>query len=137
MITAREYFSRNRVAIPDRDIGSCHRGNAEDLLTRVNKLLAAFDAERGSHWVAIVSSGYRTPAINASIKNASKRSNHMRGLAVDIRDAQQQLKRFIKTEKGLATLVDAGLYCEHFDYTKTWVHLQTTEPGSGARFFTP
>lgn len=62
-------------------------------------------------------------------------SKHLVGAAADILDLRQELQQWcIKNEKMLA---DVGLWCEKFDYTKTWVHFQCYPPKSGARFFIP
>ncbi len=99
MINLDEYFYRRATrvdlrttcAVPDE-----HTNNVKALLVKVNKLLAAFDASRGSHWVAIVSSGYRTPAVNACIAGAAKKSWHMQGRAVDISDRNPHMGAFAR-----------------------------------------
>ena len=40
-----------------------------------------------------VNSGYRSPALNAKLKNASKTSAHMRGLAADLNAGSQKANR--------------------------------------------
>lgn len=62
-------------------------------------------------------------------------SSHLYCTACDIADANGKLKKWVK--KNEALLEKAGLYCEDFAYTKTWVHFQTTRPKSGKRFFIP
>ncbi len=136
MITKQEYFSRNKKPIPAIEIEAEHVINAEFLINKVNQLWAVYEAQNGNRPL-IVSSGYRTKAINASIKGSAKISNHMLGKAVDIQDTQKVIQRWLKTPIGLKSLEDADLYCEDFSFTKTWVHLQTTRPNSGMRFFIP
>lgn len=136
MITKQEYFSRRGVAITPNQIEALHIANAEFLISKVNQLWAVYEKENGNRPL-IVSSGYRTKAINASIKGSAKRSNHMMGLAVDIQDPQKTIQRWLKTPAGLKALEDADLYCEDFSFTEKWVHLQTTRPASGMRFFIP
>jgi Peptidase M15 len=136
MITKQEYFSRNNKPIPTNDIVPEHVFNAEVLIIKVNALWVAFEKDNGNR-PCIVSSGYRTKEINASIKGSAKRSHHMTGNAVDIQDRQQILQRWLKTPAGLKALEDNGLYVEDFKYTRTWVHLQTVVPKSNNRFFIP
>jgi hypothetical protein len=136
MITAKEYFARNNKPIPVTDIVPEHVANAEVLIIKVNALWVAFENDNGNIPL-FVSSGYRTKAINASIKGSAKRSHHMMGKAVDLQDRQQTLQRWLKTPAGIKSLETNGLYVEDFNYTKTWVHLQTVRPMSGNRFFIP
>jgi Peptidase M15 len=136
MITEKEYFSRNKKPIPATDIVPEHVLNAKVLFDKVNALWVAYEKQNGN-LPLIVSSGYRTKAINASIKGSAKRSHHMMGNAVDIQDRQRILQRWLKTPAGLKALEDNGLYVEDFKYTKTWVHLQTVVPKSNNRFFIP
>jgi hypothetical protein len=136
MITAKEYFARNKKPISASEILEEHLINSKVLIIKVNALWVAFEKDNGNRPL-IVSSGYRTKAINASIKGSAKRSHHMMGNAVDIQDRQQTLQRWLKTPAGLKALEDNGLYVEDFKYTKTWVHLQTVVPKSNNRFFIP
>jgi hypothetical protein len=136
MITEKEYFSRNGIQIPARDIAKDHALNASVLIDRINALWILFEKEKGNI-LLIVNSGYRTKAINATIKGAAANSWHMHGKAVDIRDSQTILQRWLKTPAGIKSLETNGLYVEDFKYTKTWVHFQTVRPMSGNRFFIP
>lgn len=136
MITKQEYFARNNKPIASNQIEVLHIVNAEFLISKVNQLWAVYEKQNGNRPL-IVSSGYRTKAINASIKGSAKRSHHMMGNAVDIQDRQQILQRWLKTPAGLKALEDNGLYVEDFKYTRTWVHLQTVVPKSNNRFFIP
>jgi Peptidase M15 len=138
MITALEYFSH---AGRDLRAAGCvppaHIINAGILLNKVNPVLAAFDAFRGSHFIAIVNSGYRTKDINACIPNAAPRSHHMTAHAIDIRDAGGELKAWLSTPKGKGILNVCGLFMEHPSATPTWCHLQDIAPGSGNLIFYP
>jgi D-alanyl-D-alanine dipeptidase len=124
MITGTEYFERDgrdqriKFAVPQQ-----HVSNSVKLLIKVNSALAAFDVYRGAHFVAVVSSGYRTPEVNASIPNAAPRSNHMSGSAVDIRDRDHELAKWC-VGPGKNVIDSLGLYIEAPSYTPTWVHLQ-------------
>lgn len=136
MITKQEYFSRHKKPILASQIEALHIVNAEVLISKVNQLWVAFEKDNGNRPL-IISSGYRTKAINASIKGSAKASNHMIGKAVDLQDTQRIIQRWLKTPNGLKALEDNGLYVEDFSFTKTWVHLQTVKPASGMRFFIP
>lgn len=68
-------------------------------------------------------------------KRIPMKSRHLYGLAVDISDPDRKLQTFINAN--IALLEKAGLYCESFVFTKTWVHFQTVAPISGRRFFMP
>ena len=106
------------------------RANAADLAARCAALAAElpFDLPR-------VSSGWRPPAINAGVKGAAKRSNHMTGNAVDFADPKQIMGRWCLAN--LPALERAGLWLEHPDVTPTWCHLQRVAPRSGNRVFRP
>lgn len=104
--------------------------NATELVKRVNSLF---------NELCIcgikVSSGWRPSAINASIKNAAKKSNHMTGCAIDIADPNGYLS--IKILPNLRSLEDCMLWLENPAATKGWVHLQSIPPKSGKRVFNP
>lgn len=139
MITPAEYFSRDGRDL--RSVANCvpadHQTNAAGLLSKVNALLACFDAHRGSHFVAIVASGYRTAAINACIPNAAKQSLHMTGHAIDIRDTTGELDAYLLSGAGALVLQKTGLVLEHPNYTQGWCHLQDVPVKSGSNPFTP
>lgn len=63
------------------------------------------------------------------------RSRHLSGAAVDIADSKRELQAFILKNQDL--LEKAGLWCEAFEATPTWVHFQILPPASGRRFFKP
>lgn len=105
--------------------------SANVLLQRVNALLNEIQLEQNY----TVSSGWRPAAINAKITNAAKRSNHMRGKAVDIADVGQNLSTYLLANLG--KLEKYGLWMEDPKSTKTWVHLQSEPPASGRRVFIP
>lgn len=83
----------------------------------------------------VVSSGYRPAAINVTIKNAAKFSNHQKCLACDFRDLDGSLAKFCL--ENLDSLEACGLYLEDPRFTKGWCHLQCVPPRSGSRVFTP
>lgn len=106
------------------------RSNAADLVARCNQLAAVlpFPLPR-------VSSGWRPPSVNAGVKGAAKRSNHMTGNAVDFTDPDGKLDAWCMAN--LPTLERIGLWLEHPDATPAWCHLQRVPPRSGRRVFRP
>lgn len=122
MITSEQYFGQNLV---NEDIAK----NAKVLLEKVNAFLEHWDGEPK------MTSGFRSPAYNASVPGAAKNSKHMSGEAVDIFDPDKRLAKFVFTKQQL--LKEYGLYCEDMRCTKNWVHFQSKPPRSGSRFFIP
>jgi len=100
--------------------------NLDKLIGAVNGLLLDLESENKlpSTWPIKVSSGYRSPAINATIGGA-KASYHMRCMAVDLHDdAHQTLANIIAANPDL--LRKHGLFMEDPTSTKgaaNWVHL--------------
>jgi hypothetical protein len=95
--------------------------NSIILLEKVNALLLNLGVKEVS-----VSSGWRPAAINANISNAAKKSLHMIGKAVDIKDDKgQSLVNKILTNPEL--LKNYDLWLEDPAFTKgkytNWVHL--------------
>lgn len=110
--------------------------NANELLDKVNALL--FDLKVQS---ASVTSGWRPAAINSQTPNAAKRSLHMIGKAVDIKDDDNQsLGKAILCRPEL--LKQYGLWIEDLASTKgqntNWVHLDIgTRSDRPLRMFKP
>ena len=104
------------------------RKNAEDTIHKANLLLA-----RAGLILRDATSGWRPPAVNAGVKGAAKKSNHMLGRAVDIADADKQLQQWCLANTKV--LEELGLWMEHPQDTPTWTHVQTVPPGSGRRIF--
>jgi uncharacterized protein YcbK (DUF882 family) len=98
-----------------------YKDNTLKLLEKVNKLMYSFYSFYPEEKKRILSSGYRTPQINASVKG-SINSNHMKCAAIDILDQDNKLKNWIKSNFKL--IEELQLYVEDFNYTKNWVHLQ-------------
>lgn len=99
--------------------------NATILLEKVNALLLSLNIKKVE-----VSSGWRPSGINASVVNAAKKSLHMTGKAVDIKDDKSQsLASKILTNPEL--LKTYGLWLEDPAATKgtntNWVHLDIGE----------
>lgn len=140
-ITVEEYLM-NRAKF--EELSADHKNSTVDLLDRVNKLLEALGRE------ARVSSGIRTKKDHERIYrqiNAKRKeqgldpikvpmgSKHLSCQAVDLADPNNELDVLLDQKEAL--LEEYGLYREHPDYTKGWVHLQTVAPGSGLRTFKP
>lgn len=107
--------------------------NLEILLQRMNEVRAAYGKPM------VITSGLRDPAhqerlIREGVSNA-KHSLHMAGAACDVKDTRGSLKKWCLENEDLLKRI--GVWCEHFDYTKTWVHFQILPPKSGKRFFIP
>ena len=102
--------------------------NLDLLLISVNRLRALWGKP------LIVSSGYRPGAYNAQAGGA-KASNHMICAAVDFKDPEQKLAKWLISR--LDVLEACGLYMEDPSATPTWCHVQIKPPGSGRRIFKP
>ena len=123
---------------PVSDIPWATQRNITDLQNAVNIIRAAWGKPM------TVTSGYRTMQDHLriysekGITDKSKipmLSQHLFGNAVDIADASGELKAWVNANVNL--LEKAGLWCESFDSTPTWVHFQRLPPKSGNRFFKP
>jgi uncharacterized protein YcbK (DUF882 family) len=111
--------------------------NLQTLFTRLMELQDAFVDQGGKPFM--ITSGLRSEAQQAELiaqgKTKAVHSKHLSGWAADIFDPKKKLQAFIK--KDPAILERIGLWCEAFEYTATWVHVQATPPKSGKRFFIP
>lgn len=107
--------------------------NLKILFDRVIELQEAFDSD------FVITSGLRSEAFQAELiaagKTNSKFSKHLAGAACDIADKKKALAKYIKENEALLKAI--GLYAEHPDYTKGWVHVQILQPKSGKRIFIP
>jgi uncharacterized protein YcbK (DUF882 family) len=129
--SSSEYFM-GRDKSHSQDLTEEVKANADNLLNRVNALLADLN------WPspAYVSSGWRPPSINASVANSAKRSHHMSGRAMDIKDPDGRLAKAILERPEL--LEKHGLWMEDPSFTKGWVHLDTgTRSARKVRVFKP
>lgn len=117
-------------------------GNINTLIPKVNDLLEKFGEHRD------VNSGLRTleyhlkiyESINKSRKakklpelKVPMASNHLKGAAVDLEDADGRLYLFCT--KNIPLLERLCLYCEVRQ--GGWLHIQIFAPRSGNRFFNP
>lgn len=101
------------------------RLNLDRLIGAVNGLLLDLKAEGLLKSVnVIVSSGYRSLALNSGIGGA-KRSYHMRCLAVDLQDKDGNLAKIIASRPDL--LKKHKLWLESPAHTKGWIHLDLGE----------
>lgn len=125
MITSKDYLMGRDKLNPITDQ---MRDNIDILLKAVNGLLNEVGMKN------TVSSGYRPSAINSNAGGA-KKSAHLTCEAVDLVDINQKLSRMLLKRQDI--LANFGLYMEHPDSTKTWIHLQTRRPKSGNRVFLP
>lgn len=126
MITIDDYLmGREKKSPLDEEL----EWNARATVERVNTLLSAYGKP------ITVSSGYRPKYVNDKTPGASPNSKHITCQAVDLTDPDLSLARWCMAN--LPWLSTIGLWMEHPDYTKGWVHLQTVPPKSGNRVFIP
>lgn len=90
--------------------------NIKGLLDRVNPIRLIWGKPM------VVSSGFRNPERNAAVGGRTK-SQHMLGKALDIRDPDGTLARWLLDN--IFLLEEYGLWLEDPRYTKGWVHLDT------------
>lgn len=102
--------------------------NLDKLLEVMNKVRSAYGKPM------TVSSGWRPAAINSATSGAAAKSNHMIGLAVDIKDDGSVRKWVLDN---LQLMKDLGLYFEDWRWTPTWCHFQIVPPKSGKRIYVP
>jgi hypothetical protein len=103
--------------------------NVDQLLEIMNQVRKAYNKPM------IVASGWRPSAINEGTSNAAKNSNHLKGLAVDIKDTDGSLWKWVLMNLGL--MKKLGIYFEDKRWTPTWVHFQIVPPKSKKRIYVP
>ncbi len=130
MITLADYWMGRDKEYPLAMTPEIER-NAERTVQLANALLARFGEGRK------VNSGWRPPAVNASIPNAAPRSKHMMGQAIDLSDPEGDLDDWLMSADGHKALEELGLWMEHPAATKGWAHLQPVPARSGRRVFYP
>ena len=104
--------------------------NIISLLSKVNTLLERFGEFRK------VTSGFRTQTDQMRINPKVTKSNHLRGLCVDLEDKDGRLDAFC-CEKDFAILKELDLYIESPTATIGWSHIQNIPPRSKKRSFIP
>lgn len=97
--------------------------NIDKLLEPLNKIRELYGKPM------IVSSGWRPPSINATVKGAATKSNHTIGLACDFSDPDGSLDAFCKELDAKGKLKEMGLWLESPDHTKGWCHLDIKNRG--------
>lgn len=87
----------------------------------------------------IVTSGLRSEKQQEELikagKSNAKKSKHLLGMAADIKDPNGELAAFLKANPKI--LEEACLWAEASEYTPGWLHLQSSPPNSGNRWFIP
>lgn len=87
----------------------------------------------------IITSGLRSDEQQMELIKAGKSkaiaSKHLAGMACDVYDPDKELAKWCLANEDILRRI--GLWCEHPDYTRNWVHFQSTPPKSGKRFFIP
>lgn len=101
--------------------------NLEELCQKVNAL--------GYRPPMYASSCLRSLADQKRINSKALGSSHLYGAAVDVKDPNGDLAKWVKANK--SKLEECGLWCENPQYTKGWVHFQIYAPKSMNRFFNP
>lgn len=132
MLTEQGYFK----TIQPEFITAELRSNAQDLLLKVNSLLAELQIVVTD---ADINSGYRSPIYNSAIGGALN-SRHCKAQAIDLKDVQHTIGN--KIMHRLDLLRDRGMAMENLDYCKKkdgqrWCHLQSVLPKSGKSVFIP
>lgn len=92
------------------------KDNALILINKVNSLLTDLGIKEVK-----ISSGWRPPSLNATVKGAAPKSAHTIGMAVDIHDKDFNLYNQIAQRPDLLKKYD--LWLEDKEKTLTWVHL--------------
>lgn len=101
--------------------------NLEDLCLKVNAL--------GYKPPMYASSCLRSLEDQKCINPKALGSSHLYGCAVDVKDPNGDLAKWVKINK--SKLEECGLWCENPQYTKGWIHFQIYAPKSMNRFFNP
>jgi hypothetical protein len=133
MISLEQYWMGREVQ-HSADLTDEVRGNAQELLERVNVLLARAAEEQVQPGVdaqthTAVASGWRPKAVNDATSNAGKTSKHINGCGIDLCDTApgRPLARWCLRNPKL--LEEIGLWMEDPRWTPTWVHVQSVPPG--------
>lgn len=137
MLTMKQLLGTNSID----DVPLEHQWNMEDLIVRVNKLLAHYKGP------VVVTSGWRSMQRHKDIYRAKgiadskipMKSRHLYGNAVDIADASGDFNKWLLSAEGQKALDEADLWCE--ERQGGWQHLQREPFGSykpgGTRWFKP
>ena len=147
MITADQYFKGREHSAEQETL-------ADDLLSRVNALIAKYEKDTGnevpqhSHTNSRIApagskdldqvsgiheGGFRFPDCPQGSLHSSHKILDGKGAGVDVYDPDNEFDDWITDE----VLEEFGLYREHPDSTDTWCHLTNRSPNSGHRTFFP
>ena len=124
--TLTELLNAGQHKWKESEIDVITKRNLEDLIRKVNAL--------GYKPAMRASSCLRSIKDQQRVNPKAMGSSHLYGCAVDIADPDGKLAAWLKVNN---RLTEYGLWMEHPDYTKGWVHLQTYAPKSMRRFFVP
>lgn len=134
MISAKQYFM-GRDTIYASELTPAIKTNALRTVALINVALGAFAKDTGII-LTQVASGWRPLCVNCETSNAAEHSRHITADAGDIRDtANRDFARWCCRNQPL--LAKIGLWVERFEWTPTWVHMQTVPPMSGTRIYRP
>jgi hypothetical protein len=107
--------------------------NLKVLHQRMNELREAYGKPM------VITSGLRSDEKQAELiaqgKSKATASKHLAGAACDVLDRKGALAEWCLNNPDVLRRI--GLWCEHPDYTKGWMHFQIMAPKSGNRFFIP
>lgn len=139
MITLDQYLMGRHLKWP-KEYTQEIKENAIGLLVIVNDFIKTLDIRN-----VVVTSGFRPPSYNKTVKGAAKGSRHTTGQAIDLADPKKELAKLIcgKDFKDGSLLEEFNLYAEHPGYTSAnpkgshWLHLQSVPPKSHTRIFIP
>lgn len=133
LVISLERYLTSDNKYPDRALSSElieeYKVNAINLLNKVNGLLNELNIMNVK-----ISSGFRTTNANSEA-NGTKKSNHLKCLAIDLVDEDGQLDKMFMNN--LKLLEKYGLYLESPGHTHKWSHLQCVSPKSENRVFIP
>lgn len=112
-----------------QDLAQELQDNLEKLVEKMNLLLDLYGKD------VVITSGYRTEAVNSKTPGAAPSSKHMICAAVDIADVDNSFMTFCL--QNLDKCKEIGVYFEDFRWTPTWTHCQILPPKSSKRIFVP
>lgn len=108
----------------------------QEISDNLDKLLVVMNVIRAAYGKPMtISSGWRSPSINAATTGAAKNSAHCIGLAADIVDSDGVLLAWVLDN--LQLMQDNGVYLEDPRWCPNWIHFGLRKPNSGKRIFVP
>lgn len=150
MITIEQYF--RRVPVGSKEHSDEQSGNAEELLFRVNQLVAEAVLAGAFVWTTDPDTGCEISGVHGGAGDGGFRapdsttgathSSHREAKAVDVYDPEGRLDNWLTSFEhdgvgGNTKLEEYDLYREAPHSTPGWCHLTTRRPGSGRRTFAP